>query len=157
MRMHPCEPCVKRKVGCNRQQPCTNCKRRKDTCTYLEISPWERIKELEALIRQLRGSKPADQGAELDQPPRPGGSDNTYPENSSGPRRTTLKRHQGGLQVPSDLSSRSFEEHSTLPSHPRPSKANKRQGNDPALAEEDGENVYLESCVVVHTALPLYL
>ena len=108
MNTHPCQPCVKRKVRCDRQQPCSNCKRRrKDVCTYVEASPWARIKQLEALVRKL-GGKP-DRDGEVDQSPSPMQTSARDSSNSHAPR--------GG----------------------------KWQGNDPALAEEDGANVYLES------------
>ncbi|MCJ1379801.1 hypothetical protein MMC17_002904 [Xylographa soralifera] len=57
MNTQACQPCVKRKVRCDRNEPCSNCKRRKqDQCVYPELSPTERIKQLEALVRSLRGS-----------------------------------------------------------------------------------------------------
>ncbi|MCJ1435673.1 hypothetical protein MMC27_005048 [Xylographa pallens] len=57
MNTQACQPCVKRKVRCDRKEPCSNCDRRKqDQCVYPELSPTERIKQLEALVRSLRGS-----------------------------------------------------------------------------------------------------
>lgn len=57
MRSQACEPCAKRKVRCDRSEPpCSNCKRRKnDTCIYPEVSPFERIKKLEEIVRSLGG------------------------------------------------------------------------------------------------------
>ena len=51
-----CTPCAKRKVKCDRGEPCLNCRRRRtDQCTYPEVSPHERIKKLEDLVRNLGG------------------------------------------------------------------------------------------------------
>lgn len=56
MRNQACEPCAKRKVRCDREEPCFNCKRRKqDRCVYSDITPAERIKQLEGLVRALGG------------------------------------------------------------------------------------------------------
>lgn len=51
-----CRPCAKRKVKCDLGQPCSNCSRRKtDKCVYVSVSPDERIKRLEALVKRLGG------------------------------------------------------------------------------------------------------
>lgn len=52
-----CGPCARRKVRCDRHEPsCANCRRRKgDRCVYPPISPKERIRRLEALVRRLGG------------------------------------------------------------------------------------------------------
>ena len=56
MRSQACQPCAKRKVRCDREDPCANCKRRKqDQCIYAEVSPNERIRQLEALVSSLGG------------------------------------------------------------------------------------------------------
>ena len=59
MQSQACQPCAKRKVRCDREEPCSNCKRRKqDQCVYPEVSPTERIKQLESLVCSLqRGSE----------------------------------------------------------------------------------------------------
>lgn len=59
-----CRPCARRKVRCDKQEPnCTNCKRRKgDRCVYPPISPNERIRRLEALVRKL-GGDPSNGGS----------------------------------------------------------------------------------------------
>jgi hypothetical protein len=63
MRNQACEPCAKRKVRCDREEPCSNCKRRKqDHCHYAGISPDEKIKKLEDLVRAL-GGNPEDDDA----------------------------------------------------------------------------------------------
>ena len=55
-RSQACLPCSKRKVRCDREDPCSNCKRRKtDTCVYPDLSPTDRVKKLEALVRILGG------------------------------------------------------------------------------------------------------
>ena len=57
MRSQACEPCAKRKVRCDKDEPCSNCKRRKqDHCIYLESTPIDRIRTLEALVRDLGGN-----------------------------------------------------------------------------------------------------
>ncbi|CAF3591071.1 unnamed protein product [Fusarium graminearum] len=80
MRSQACEPCAKRKVKCDRAEPpCSNCKRRKnDTCIYPELSPFERIKKLEDIVRSL-GGDPASENAEspLENRQRPKGSVST--------------------------------------------------------------------------------
>jgi hypothetical protein len=65
MRSQACEPCAKRKVRCDRAEPpCSNCKRRKnDRCIYPELSPFERIKKLEDIVRSL-GGDPASENCE---------------------------------------------------------------------------------------------
>jgi len=55
MKTQTCQACSRRKVRCDHGEPCSNCKRRKDNCVYVELSSAERIKELEALVRTLRG------------------------------------------------------------------------------------------------------
>lgn len=61
MQSQACEPCAKRKVRCDRSEPCSNCKRRKqDRCNYPELSPSDRIKKLEALVRTLGGNPDDD-------------------------------------------------------------------------------------------------
>jgi len=58
MKTQTCQACSRRKVRCDHGEPCSNCKRRKDDCIYVELSSAERserIKELEALLRTLRG------------------------------------------------------------------------------------------------------
>lgn len=61
MHNQACEPCAKRKVRCDREEPCSNCKRRKqDRCVYPELSPADRIKELETLVRTLGGDPTKD-------------------------------------------------------------------------------------------------
>ncbi|KAH7183259.1 uncharacterized protein B0J16DRAFT_163200 [Fusarium flagelliforme] len=74
MRSQACEPCAKRKVRCDRSEPpCSNCKRRKnDTCTYPEVSPFERIKKLEEIVRSLGGDP--DNGERPSGTPSLGGS-----------------------------------------------------------------------------------
>lgn len=69
MQGQACEPCAKRKVRCDREEPCSNCKRRKqDHCNYPELSPTDRIKKLEVLVRAL-GGKPDDDVALYSRPP----------------------------------------------------------------------------------------
>ena len=61
MKSQACEPCAKRKVRCDKGEPCSNCKRRKqDHCTYVEVSPFDRIKRLEALVQNLGGDPEGD-------------------------------------------------------------------------------------------------
>ena len=62
MSTQACMPCAKRKVRCDRADPCcSNCKRRKqDKCVYPELSPNDRIKRLEALVRSLGGDPEDD-------------------------------------------------------------------------------------------------
>jgi len=55
MKTQTCQACSRRKVRCDHGEPCSNCKRRKEDCIYVEISSAERIKDLEALVRTLRG------------------------------------------------------------------------------------------------------
>ncbi|RGP79883.1 hypothetical protein FLONG3_1954 [Fusarium longipes] len=64
MRSQACEPCAKRKVRCDRAEPpCSNCKRRKnDRCVYPEVSPFDRIKKLEDLVRSLGGDPASENG-----------------------------------------------------------------------------------------------
>ena len=60
MQTQACQPCAKRKVRCDRKEPCSNCQRRKqDHCVYADLSPIERIKQLEALVRNLEGGSEA--------------------------------------------------------------------------------------------------
>jgi hypothetical protein len=59
-----CRPCSKRKVRCDRLEPCSNCKRRKtDQCTYPPSTPSDRIRQLESLVRELGGSRIANDPA----------------------------------------------------------------------------------------------
>lgn len=61
MKSQACEPCAKRKVRCDKGKQCSNCKRRKQyRCSYLDISPFERIKRLEASVRKLGGDPESD-------------------------------------------------------------------------------------------------
>lgn len=61
MKSQVCEPCAKRKVRCDKGEPCSNCKRRKkDHCTYSKVSPFEKIKRLENLVRSLGGHPESD-------------------------------------------------------------------------------------------------
>ena len=55
MKAQTCQACSRRKVRCDHGEPCSNCTRRKEDCLYIELSSAERIKELEALVRSLRG------------------------------------------------------------------------------------------------------
>lgn len=60
MQTQACQPCAKRKVRCDRKEPCSNCQRRKqDHCIYAALSPTERIKQLEALVRNSEGGSEA--------------------------------------------------------------------------------------------------
>ena len=60
MQTQACQTCAKRKVRCDRKEPCSNCQRRKqDHCIYADLSPTERIKQLEALVRNLEGGSEA--------------------------------------------------------------------------------------------------
>ncbi|KAL8968213.1 MAG: hypothetical protein Q9183_002569 [Haloplaca sp. 2 TL-2023] len=60
-RTQACEPCAKRKVRCDKQEPCNNCTRRKqDHCSYVDESPYEKIKSLEEQVRKLQGSLRSD-------------------------------------------------------------------------------------------------
>ena len=69
MKTQACEPCAKRKVRCDREEPCSNCKRRKqDHCNYPDVSPFDRIKSLEAEIRRLRGEPVNIDGQDVDAP-----------------------------------------------------------------------------------------
>ncbi|UZP42969.1 hypothetical protein NXS19_010785 [Fusarium pseudograminearum] len=80
MRSQACEPCAKRKVKCDRAEPpCSNCKRRKnDTCIYPELSPFERIKKLEDIVRSLGGDPASENGeSPLENRQRPKGSVST--------------------------------------------------------------------------------
>jgi hypothetical protein len=55
--LQACRPCAKRKVRCDRTVPCSNCKRRKnDHCTYPSVTPPDRVRELENLVRELGGN-----------------------------------------------------------------------------------------------------
>lgn len=115
-----CEPCAKRKVRCDRQEPCSNCKRRKkDRCTYPSVSPADRIRRLEALVRRL-GGDPDDRASVNDQlRPEPALSTSTPTHSNAG---------LDNEQVVTPINIRS---------------------NDPVIMEEDGQPFYLESYVNV--------
>lgn len=71
MKSQACQPCAKRKVRCDREEPCSNCKRRKqDQCIYAEVSPNERIKQLEALVSSLDGDAEYTAPQDLEQAKR---------------------------------------------------------------------------------------
>ena len=56
MQSQACESCAKRKVRCDREEPCQNCKKRRDRCRYPQLTPGDKIKRLEALVRSLGGN-----------------------------------------------------------------------------------------------------
>lgn len=121
-----CEPCAKRKVRCDHGNPCANCKRRKtDHCTYPALSPQDRIKQLEALVRELGG------GAELDV------------DRSNKRARTEAVDHAAsranddGLLMVATLQSQSSGQQVNTPLEVR--------SKDPVVLEENGQSFYLES------------
>lgn len=127
MQTQACQPCAKRKVRCDRKEPCSNCKRRtQDQCIYAEVSPTERIKQLEALVRSLGASS----------------EHSTWYENSHEQAKpeTTLATRQ--VQPPRRDTS---------------GDAQPRGGTNPMIVKEDGESVYLESCVTLCRPLCIQL
>jgi hypothetical protein len=59
-----CRPCAKRKVRCDKLEPCSNCKRRRvDRCTYPASTPFDRVRQLESLVRELGGNPHDDQSS----------------------------------------------------------------------------------------------
>lgn len=126
-----CEPCARRKVRCDKQEPCSNCRRRKkDRCIYPAVSPADRIKRLEALVRKL-GADPN----ELHVP-----SNELRSEHTSSPASTPA-----GASVEQD------RQHAVTFLEIR--------SKDPVVLEENGQPFYLESYVqnpyeaVVHAEL----
>ena len=115
MKDQACQPCAKRKVRCDREEPCSNCKRRKqDQCTYSDISPTDRIKQLEALVKNLQNDS---KHGFLSNNKQTGdtvasGSPQTQP-----PHRQT----SGDIQL--------------------------QNSTNPLIVKENGDTVYLESCV----------
>ena len=124
-RTQACVPCAKRKVKCDRQEPCANCRRRKtDVCTYLEVSANERIKKLEALVRNLGGD--------------PDGTD----------QHAGSQVAQGNIQDghgPS-LAHRQHDNHSQLQKSSAGCES-AQQGGESVIIKEDEDAVYLESYV----------
>ena len=115
MKTQACQPCASRKVRCDRQEPCSNCQRRKqDQCVYAELSPTERIKELEVLVRSLRGD-----------------SEQRVPDD-----------HEQAKTKDASASSRAQP-----PQNDTSGDVPLRSGTNPIIVKEDGESVYLESCV----------
>ena len=55
MRSQACIACAKRKVRCDREEPCLNCQKKQQECIFPDDHSNERIKQLEALVRQLGG------------------------------------------------------------------------------------------------------
>ena len=111
-----CLPCAKRKVRCDREEPCGNCKRRKnDQCTYNEVSPAERLKKLEALVRNLGGDPEA-----IDQVVQ-------QQENVNSP--VSLNRQ---VQAQNNAQKLSGYE-------------NSQEGYDTAIVKEQDESIYVES------------
>ncbi|KAL9109897.1 MAG: hypothetical protein Q9227_005420 [Pyrenula ochraceoflavens] len=117
MRDQACEPCARRKVRCDREEPCSNCKRRKhDRCTYPEPSPFDRIRRLEALVQSLGGDPENDT------------------QHHAGSKRTRTGRspaQSGTILQSNDEKTASVEKGG--------------RSKDPVIAEENGQQFYLES------------
>ena len=120
MRSQACQPCAKRKVGCDKTEPCSNCKRRKQDCNYPELSPGERIKQLEAIVRALGGS-PDDYYKQHD-----GASASQH-----GTEFSAAPSIQPGSKTRSEIQ--------------RPTGLDDSRSKDPLILEEDGQQDYLES------------
>ena len=117
-------PCARRKVKCDRQEPCSNCRRRKiDVCTYLEVSANERIKKLEALVRNLGGDPDGtDQHA---------GNQVAQEKDLNGHRPSPAQgRYDGRLERKFSVGGESAQ-----------------QGGESVMIKEDEDAVYLESYV----------
>lgn len=153
MKTQACEPCAKRKVRCDKGEPCSNCKRRKqDSCTYSEASPADRIRRLEAFVRNLGGD-----------PNNP--FVDALSDAASASRVQHGPRNEPPLQLATPSSRTATEPHSTsLPATPatvagstvsvpslqdvqRSGVRSYGEGTDPVISKDNGQLFYLESYV----------
>ena len=122
MQTQACQPCAKRKVRCDRREPCSNCKRRKqDQCVYTEVTQTERIKQLEALVRDLEARTSSEPSTS-----RP--SESVQAESSA---TVDSIRAPPARQLQSSGSARGYQ-----------------RSTNPMLVREGGESVYLESYAI---------
>lgn len=163
MKTQACEPCAKRKVRCDKGEPCSNCKRRKqDSCTYSEASPADRIRRLEAFVRNLGGDPNNPSVGMLSD----AGSTDTVQRGL---------RHEPPVQFLTPSSRTATESHpASLPATPvtvtgnnvsvpspqdvqRSGVRSYGEGTDPVISRDNGQLFYLESYVPRHVPLLVLL